>query len=787
MAILKGFPASNTISPTIRIAENDLSFIAPEIGTAKAGIVGFCSKGPINVPTLVSTTRELHRVFGYPHPETSDPYLIYAAEQVLLVANQVYIVRVADEDAVSDEAATKASVDIFAAGGLIEIISDTAAPYTFSDNAFFKWKLNGVLSSKELVVLAGTYATADDLAEELNDQLVAEDGITFTSTSDQITVQSTFSYGPNASIEFVSIKNAMYGGAVVDGNVSGLGTGMTQAVISGTATKYPNNSYTSAGVYNFSSVASAGLVLEVVVDGTDDVNIDNVVQVIDLSDFAGLSTNVSSIVSEINQQITDGVIPGGFVAEAYNTNSLRIKTNHHGVDARILVKSDSTADTIFGFANTTSKGVTPSGVTGSVSVYTFGKTTGSSNGTSLKSFTIEADSAGIEGNNTQVRLTNDVRNGTFIIDVYNNGAQVEVFSNLTKDQASRYYVETYIADNSDFITVIDNTATTAPPANTATGSSHALVGGSDGIPSDPDDQDTLIIGNDVAFTGVQALSEPEQIDIDLLAIPGHSSTDVVLAGLDLCLNKRQDCFYVVDPPFGLTVNEITDWHNGRHSLNSTQFDNDFGGLFWPWVKIRDTYNKVDVWCPPSGSILATITRSDNISAPWYAFAGINRGVVPNITDVFSRPSAVERDLMYGYANAINPIVQFSDTEGFLIWGNKTLQRRSTALNRINVRRMMIAVEKQIRRDARVILFDPHDETSRQRFISIADSVLADVQQRRGITDYIIQCDEELNPPDVIDRGELRAKIGIQPTRAIEFIFIEFSLHRTGSFAENTEF
>jgi len=277
------------------------------------------------------------------------------------------------------------------------------------------------------------------------------------------------------------------------------------------------------------------------------------------------------------------------------------------------------------------------------------------------------------------------------------------------------------------------------------------------------------------------LSEPEQIDIDLVAVPGHSSTSVVQALISLCADYRQDCLAIVDPPFGLTPQEIVQWQNGVHPLNSDRFDTDFAALYWPWVKITDTYNSLPMWVPPSGVVLAAIARSDTISAPWIAPAGETRGVVSGITDVFSRPTLAERDDMYGNRNAINPIIQFADNANFLIWGQKTLQRRPTALDRVNVRRMMFYIEKKIRSACRRLLFDPHDAQFRKSFILLASNILAQVQLGRGLTDYVVQADDELNPPDVIDRNEFRARIGVQPTRAVEFIFIEFSIHRTGDF------
>jgi len=774
MAILRGFPPSNTISPSIRIKETDQSLVLPAPSVHRAGIVGFCSKGPINVPTPIATRRELYRTFGYAHPDASDPYMIYAAEQFLLVASELYIVRVADETPTSDEQAEVASVDVPASGTTVQIESDTAGPYTFASDTFFRWRLNGVLKSKTLVVMADTYTT-DELVETLNDQLEAEfDGIEFYATSaDEIAVQTTFAYGPDAELEMVSVADAMYGGAVIDGNVAGLGTGMEQASTTGSNNKYPQTAYQTQGRYDFTGLTD--LNLQVVITGTDSVLIDDVVQVIDLEDLEGMDVGIDDIVIEINSQAL------GFTATSTGGN-LTLSTDAHGRDSALLVKPASTADEIFGFDNLTATGVSPTGVTGDADIHTVGIANGAADGTGATTFSLDADSPGIEGNNTEVVITVDDRSGGFNMNVFSNGAEVEQWGPLTKDATSRFYVESYLSLVSDFIRATDNTDNPATPV----AGTYALSGGSDGIPADPDEQDALIIGSEIGMTGMFALSDPEQIEIDLIAIPGHASTDVITEMLRLCRDVRSDCFSIVDPPFGLTVNEIVDWQNGTHPLNLTRFDSDFGALYWPWLRYRDTTNQIDVWVPPSGSVLAVYARSDDLSAPWFAPAGITRGIVPNISDVFSRPTLAERDLMYGNRNAVNPIIQFIDVQDYLVWGQKTLQRTPTALDRVNVRRMMLYVEKEIKRQARVLLFEPHDEALREQFISLANDVLSTVAGQRGITDYLIQCDEELNTPDVIDRNELRARIGIVPTKAVEFIYIDFSIHRTGAFDEGTE-
>lgn len=914
MAILKGFPPSNTISPSVRITEKDLSFIAPEQSFHRAGLVGFAGKGPINIPTVVRSRRQLNTVFGFPHPEQGDPYLIYAAEQYLLVASELYVVRVADTDPVSWERAKIAEVELSSAGGEVSIVSDTAGPYHLDKDMYLRWRLNGVLSSKTLVALSddnhpdpvvnnGGYS-AFQLAEDLNLQVdPAVDGLEFFPTLEQtslvlgeehltenttgsvvftlnngnlvegsvsgrvlingvvvqsfsvnsegfftfkslissdvkaiegdinlapdagdatitltyngslpvdvsngiyvdykhtekfstsrIGVRTTFSFGPRASLELVSVADALYGPTSVDEgsnvNVSptGLGSGMNVAQFTGS----------KEATFDFTSLSSFDL--QVVVDGTDNVLIDNVNQIVSLSSLSSNSSaSASEVVSAINDAVSDGDVPGGFEAVSVGDH-VSLRTLHAGRDARLLVKNESSTFAILGFdaplvdpsdgtsdsgSYVTAEGSSPDGTSGDAAISSYGLVRGDSNRYGDVSLSVMADSAGVEGNSTQLVVRNNIREGNFVMEVYSNGVQVESWGNLTKDETSRYYAETFLSLVSDYIRVNDNTSNPSPPLD----GTYTLSGGSDGIPADPDDQDYFLIGNSVGSTGIYALSEPEQIDLDIVAVPGHSSTGVVLALIDMVQNMRTDAMAIVDAPFGLTVKEIVDWQNGSHPLNSTRFDSDFAALYWPWVKIRDSFNNVDVWVPPSGSIMAVYARSDSLSAPWFAPAGATRGIVPGITDVFSRPTLEEKDLMYGNRNAINPIVQYADLQDFVVWGQKTLQRRPTALDRVNVRRLMFVIEKRIRQASKFLLFEPHDDIFRSRFVDIATTILQEIQVGRGLTDFIIKADEELNTPDVIDRNEFRARIGVQPTKSVEFMFIEFSIHRTGSFEAGSD-
>jgi len=792
MAILLGFPPTNTISPSVRITELDLSFVASTPAPNIAGLVGFATKGPINVPTLITSTRQLHKVFGYPLTTLTAPYLIYAAEQYLSVSTQLYIVRCGATDPLSGDLALTAGIEVPSAGGPVTIVSNAAYPYAPNNDSFFRWRLNGALSQKLLVVLSPadrpapntgvSYDTAG-LVSALNAQLVPQDGITFYAdpTTGNIAVKTTFSYGPTATLELVSVKNAMYGptvtvnsgtGAItLTNSVFGLGLGMLPAQNVGTLSKYPNNSYQTAGTYDLSGVTNPNL--QVVVDGTGSSAIDLVVQTVTLT---AKSYTAITLAAAINNYVSAN-LPGGFQAYVVG-NNVALTTNSSGNDARILVKSSSTIAALLGLSTATVLGSSPQGAASDTTTYNDGIVTGSTNTTSADVFNLTAESPGTTGNLTQVVITNNVAAGSFNIQVYSNGANVESWGNLVlNDPTSRLYADAFLALVSSYVRTVTNTTVTGLPAP----GTYSLSGGTDGIPSDPDSQDQLIIGSDISMTGMQAFSDPEQVDIDLVAVPGHSSTAVVTSLINLCAQSRQDCMAIIDPPFAFTVDEIVAWQNGTHPLNNVQFDSSYAALYWPWVKVQDTYNQISVWVPPSGSVIATYVLNDLLGAPWMAPAGLNRGAVPNVEAVYSAPTGEQRDEMYGGVNAINPIIQFPGTVGFYIWGQKTLQRKQSALNRVNVRRCMLYIEKTIKEQSRFLLFEPNDSTLQGQFTRIAGQVLDNVKTQRGLYDFFIKCDAELNTPDVIEQNQLRAQIGVQPVYAAEFILIEFTVNAPGSF------
>jgi len=271
---------------------------------------------------------------------------------------------------------------------------------------------------------------------------------------------------------------------------------------------------------------------------------------------------------------------------------------------------------------------------------------------------------------------------------------------------------------------------------------------------------------------IDILSNQDEYDINMLAMPGviHSLHPLVSnAGIDMC-EERGDAFFVMD------LNEVGASVNTAVS-NVSGLDTNYAAVYYPWVKVLDSARNKPVLVPPSVIVPGAIAASDRIAAEWFAPAGLNRGVLGNVIEAKIRLNQAERDTLYDAK--INPIATFPQT-GVCIWGQKTLQERSTALDRINVRRLLIALKKFIASSSRYLVFEQNTQATRNRFLNIVNPYLESVQQRQGLFAFRVQMDEGNNTPDVIDRNQLVGAIYLQPAKTAEFIVLDFNVLPTGA-------
>jgi phage tail sheath protein FI len=206
-------------------------------------------------------------------------------------------------------------------------------------------------------------------------------------------------------------------------------------------------------------------------------------------------------------------------------------------------------------------------------------------------------------------------------------------------------------------------------------------------------------------------------------------------------------------------------------------DTNYAAGYYPWVRVLDDLTGTFIWAPPSVVLPEVYKYSDNVGAEWFAPAGLNRGGIPGAIGVKTRLTQAQRDTLY--ESKVNPIAQFPG-QGICVWGQKTLQRRASALDRVNVRRLLITVKKYIASSARYLVFEQNTEATRTRFLNIVNPYLAAIQQNSGLTAFRVIMDETNNTPDIIDRNILQGAIYLQPTRTAEFIKLDFNILPTGA-------
>lgn len=271
---------------------------------------------------------------------------------------------------------------------------------------------------------------------------------------------------------------------------------------------------------------------------------------------------------------------------------------------------------------------------------------------------------------------------------------------------------------------------------------------------------------------IDIISNPEAFDINLVIVPGvirRIHAFVTQITIDMC-EDRGDCFYIMDNvEFGKNVDTAVSTAAG--------IDTNYAGVYHPWVKILDVNSNKNIWVTPSTALAQVFAFNDKVAAPWFAPAGLNRGGITAAVQVEKRLTRQQRDDLYD--GRVNPIALFPGT-GVVAYGQKTLQVAPSALDRINVRRLLISVKKFIASSARFLVFEQNVDSTRQRFLNIANPFLASIQERSGLFAFKVIMDESNNTPDLIDRNILVGQIFLQPTRTAEFISLEFNILPTGA-------
>ena len=281
------------------------------------------------------------------------------------------------------------------------------------------------------------------------------------------------------------------------------------------------------------------------------------------------------------------------------------------------------------------------------------------------------------------------------------------------------------------------------------------------------------------WSAIRTFADSETIDINLIATPGIdliNNSMLVNETIEMVENERRDCLYVATLPDKnngdsthsradmLPINEIVD--------SVDNFDSNYVATYYPWCQYYDSENNAYIYLPPTKDVLRNMAYTDNAAYSWFPPAGINRG---NVNCVKAKKNVLIDESDEVYANRINVIKTFAQ-DGVKIWGQKTLQKEDTPLNRIGVRRMMLYIRKTVRNSNLPLIFEPNDETTKTRFLEIVNPILNGIKNNRGIQEFKVIIDSSI---EAKLRHEMNVQIWIKPIGALEYINIDFMITDEG--------
>jgi len=690
--------AETLVSPGVLARENDQSFLSQTPAIVGAAIIGPTTKGPIEIPTIVSTYSQYINKFGGAFISGGDSYSYFTA-----ISAYNYFINGGNSLLVSR----------------VVSASSTWSPATSSDI------LNNISST------AGAFATASfGLASAFTDgtevRVTGSFGLyRFIASSDPIPQDD-----PDGLLFFFST------GSTANASATNLATEMDAAL---------------DGVFNIAASTNNIIISSSVSSST----------------YNGVifSTGSSSTFS------TQATVAGG--VNGIGSNAFILETLSEGA----IMNSTSTQD---------SSGALPSGSVDNV------RWSIQNPNTSSGTFTL------------LIRQGNDTTNSQIVLETWTNlsldPTQANYIAAVIGDQIQNYnpatiQIETtgsypnrsnYVrvkAINNSTPNYFDNNGVAKPQY---TSSIPTISSGSFGAATGNNASAGAKYYNDITNTNTQGLiandytnminllANQDDYRFNVISTPGlidqFASNTPKITSVITNTQNRGDSIYIPDMvAYGSTVGAVVSQASNR--------DTSYAATYWPWCQVLDPETGKNVWVPASTLIPAVYAFNDRAADPWFAPAGINRGGLGQVIRAEQKLSQANRDNLYD--GKVNPIATFPGT-GVVVYGQKTLQTKSSALDRVNVRRLLIQLKSFISQVANNLVFEQNTLTTRNNFLSIVNPYLESVQQRQGLYAFRVIMDDSNNTADVIDRNQLIGQIFIQPTKTAEFIYLDFSILPTGA-------
>ena len=790
--------AERIVSPGVFTREKDLSFLPQGIGEIGAALIGSTVKGPAFVPTTVQSYQEFQQVFG---GLTEDSYLPYTAQAYLEDAGTATIVRVLGQDGYTLENPIALQISSSTLGvKTVAVLHPTTAVTSDTDVFNGPTPVSENTGSEFLLTVSGSSTTGTTYSSSLNptnnNYITKALGFSprgsenaYLLSNFKIHQSASIATGDTISVTAVTSSDIDYTKAYTEAATPWI---TSQKVGGNTSNlfKFHTLSHGTATNYEF-KIGIQDIKVAGTVPGSEYGSFTVVVRRVDQDKIVG-SPFVGIVDSDIRPNLVEQfqgcnlnpdspnyivrVIGDKYITVDAN-GKLSTNGDYNNVSANIRVEAATAVNN-----GAVDVSLVPFGFAALQNPYGTAFTLPNPTYIANQQINSSYNAKKFFGFDFDLATTDNVN----YLSVYPDSATATAgtaFYLGDNNQESGANFPSSTAPNSGSISLSD--------ATTSVNSRKFLIpfqGGFDGfkpnrIVSTAGD---IIAGNTQGYdcssntaTGtiafrkaINSVSNPDEFDINMLVLPGlihrlHSS--VTTFAKDMC-EDRQDAFFIMDA--GAYADSIST------IVNTVQpFDSNYVASYHPWVKILNSDKNKPVWVPPSVVLPGVIAFNDSVAAEWFAPAGLNRGGLTNVIEAKSRLTRVERDSLY--EGRVNPIATFPG-QGVTVFGQKTLQAKPSALDRINVRRLLIAVKKFIASSTRYLVFENNTAATRNRFLSIVNPYLESIQQRQGLYAFRVVMDDTNNTPDVIDRNIMVGEIFLQPAKTAEFIVLDFNVLPTGA-------
>jgi hypothetical protein len=765
------------VSPGVFTRENDLSFLAQGVGEIGAAIIGPFKQGPAFIPTIIRTQSEFEDTFGIPD---GTYYSEYAVQNYLREAGQVTVVRVGGVGGYQQVA----PLAIFASGssaqsvgtkliGVLhstkagdEAVGFTGASVVSDDSVDGSFVINSLTAGVNVSASILPSAT-NDLADVFGESPFGAKSAYAYSYFENMAGYYTGSAGNNIVITRVVLptQNFAYDTTeaqtpmVVSQNISGVRYDLFNFVTLGHGDTY-NTKY-KIGISN---VKAAGE------DGATDYSTFTVT----IRSYSDTDKR-KAVIETFNNVNLDAASPNYIarrIGDRYNTIDSDGKITENGDYSnrskyvRVVVAAAGSfpiSAAPFGHGAYTNP-ITATTDAESLLVPAVTYQTNSIGNTSSSPIYFSGfdfETIGVKLDNSQYLKPIPVgaQTGANTAFAFDSQLSYQMTGSKSDDMVKRQFVLAF----QEGFDGMNPTVTKAKAGDTDWGNANTQgFNCASGTSA----------GTLAYYKAINAVSNPDEWDINMVVTPGivrslHPS--VVTKAIDM-VESRQDAFYIADfNDYADTITEATEQANS--------VDSNYVATYYPWVKTIDTNTNKLMSVPPSVLMPAVFAANDRLAAEWFAPAGLNRGGITGAVSVLNRLTHSERDTLY--ENKVNPIAAFPG-QGIVAFGQKTLQDKASALDRINVRRLLIVLKKFVASTSRYLVFEQNTSTTRNRFLNTVNPYLEAVQQRQGLYSFRVVMDESNNTPDVIDRNILAGQIFLQPAKTAEFIVIDFNILPTGA-------